>query len=122
MTAALKDVRKRANRLLKPECTSGRHGTMPLAGGCAHQLGVRGTEVFMFNSAIEQEIADACTSMEVVCDSARRGDSAMMTAALKDVRKRANRLLKVLNAGIPSAALDPQMPTEPRSPIKEGEI
>jgi hypothetical protein len=76
----------------------------------------------MFNSVIEQEIADACTSMEVVCDSARRGDSAMMTAALKDVRKRANRLLKVLNAGIPSAALDPQMPTEPRSPIKEGEI
>jgi hypothetical protein len=75
----------------------------------------------MFNSAIEQEIADACTSMDVVRDSARQGDAAMMTAALKDVRKRANRLLKVMNTSVP-AAVDPQMPTQPRSPIKEGEV
>ena len=76
----------------------------------------------MFSSAIEQEIADACTSMQVVRDSARRGDTAMMAAALNDVRKRANRLLKVLNANAPAAAIDPQMPTEPRSPIKDGEV
>jgi hypothetical protein len=75
----------------------------------------------MFNSAIEQEIADACASMEVVRDGARRGDTAMVNAALKDVRKRANRLLKVLNASVPDA-IDPQMPTRPPSPIKEGEI
>ena len=50
------------------------------------------------NPAIDQEISDACTSMEMVREAAKSRDPAMMTAALKDLRKRTNRLLKLLSA------------------------
>ena len=74
----------------------------------------------MWNPAIEQEIADACTGMEVVRDAAKRGDIAMLTTALKDVRKRTNRLLKALNAEPRVDGIDPELPTEPTLPIKGG--
>jgi hypothetical protein len=74
------------------------------------------------NPAIDQEITDACTSMEMVRESAKRGDTAMMTTALKDVRKRVNRLLKASDRSMPTAAtIDVQLPTSPRLPIKDGE-
>ena len=74
------------------------------------------------NPAFEQEIIDACTAMEMVRESAKSGDSAMMVTALKDVRKRVNRLLKAADVNMPAAAaaIDPQLPTAPRLPIKEG--
>ena len=42
--------------------------------------------------------------------------------ALKDVRKRVNRLLKAADVNMPAAAaaIDPKLPTAPRLPIKEG--
>jgi hypothetical protein len=73
------------------------------------------------NPALEQEIIDACTAMEMVRESAKNGDSVMMVTALKDVRKRVNRLLKAADTNIPAAAIDPQLPTSPRLPINEGE-
>jgi hypothetical protein len=45
----------------------------------------------------------------------------MMVAALKDVRKRANRLLKALERQASAAAMDRQLPTSPRLPIRDGE-
>jgi hypothetical protein len=59
--------------------------------------------------------------MEMVRESAKNGDSAMMVTALKDVRKRVNRLLKAadVNRSAAAAAIDPQLPTSPRLPIKE---
>ena len=74
------------------------------------------------NPALEQEIIDACTAMEMVRESAKNGDSAMMVTALKDVRKRVNRLLKAADVNMPAAvaAIDPQLPTSPRLPIKGG--
>jgi hypothetical protein len=74
------------------------------------------------NPAIEQELTDACTSMEVARESANRGDTAMMAAALQDVSKRANRLLRALDQQSPSATIDPQLPTSPRLPVTEGEL
>ena len=76
------------------------------------------------NPALEQEIIDASTAMEMVRESAKSGDSAMMVTALKDVRKRVNRLLKAADINMPAAAatIDPQLPTSPRLPIKEGEV
>ena len=74
------------------------------------------------NSALEQEIIDACTAMEMVRDSAKRNDSAMLVTALKDVRKRTNRILKAVDVKMPAgAAIDPQLPTSPRLPITDGE-
>ncbi|MFM9849398.1 MAG: hypothetical protein ACKVP3_19835 [Hyphomicrobiaceae bacterium] len=73
------------------------------------------------NAAIQQEITDACTAMEMVRESAERGDAAMMTTALKDVRKRANRLLKAMTADMPPIGIDAQLPTEPKLPIRDGE-
>jgi hypothetical protein len=65
------------------------------------------------NSAIQQEIIDTCTAMEMVRESANRGDTAMMVTALKDVRKRVNRLLKATDINMPAAgAIDPQLPTD----------
>ena len=58
--------------------------------------------------------------MEVVRDAAKRGDIAMLTTALKDVRKRTNRLLKALNAEPRVDGIDPGLPTEPTLPIKGG--
>ena len=46
----------------------------------------------------------------------------MMTTALKDVRKRANRLLKALDVGQRANGLDPDLPTESALPIKDGSI
>ena len=74
----------------------------------------------MWNPAIEQEIEDAYTGMEVVRDAAKRGDTAMLATALKDVRKRMNRLLKALNAEPRFEGIDPGLPTEPTLPIKGG--
>jgi len=72
------------------------------------------------NPALEQEIIDAYTAMEMVRESAKNGDSAMMVTALKDVRKRVNRLLKAADVNMSAAAaIDPQLPTSPRLPIKE---
>ena len=74
------------------------------------------------NPALEQEIIDACTAMEIVRESAKNGDSVMMVTALKDLRKRVNRLLKAADINMPAAAtIDPLLPTSPRLPIKEGE-
>ena len=73
------------------------------------------------NPAIDQEISDACTSMEMVREAAKSRDPAMMTAALKDLRKRTNRLLKLLSAEARMPGIDPQLPTEPRLPIRDGE-
>jgi hypothetical protein len=73
------------------------------------------------NYALEQQIIDACTAMEVVRESATNGDSVMMVTALKDVRKRVTRLLKASSISLPAAAIDAQLPTSPRLPIKEGE-
>lgn len=71
--------------------------------------------------ALEQEIIDACTAMEMVRDSAKRGDAAMLVTALKDVRKRTNRLLKAVDVNMPAAAaIDSQLPTAPRLPITDG--
>lgn len=74
------------------------------------------------NPALEQEIIDAFTAMEIVRESAKNGDSAMLVTALKDVRKRVNRLLKAADINMAAATLDPPMPTSPRLPIKEGEV
>jgi len=74
----------------------------------------------MSNPAIDQEITDACTSMEMVREAAKIGDTAMMTTALKDLRKRTNRLLKALNVEPRAPGIDPQLPTEPRLPIRDG--
>jgi hypothetical protein len=76
----------------------------------------------MMNPALEQEIIDACTAMEMVRESAKRGDSAMLVTALKDVRKRTNRLLKAVDVNMPAAAaIDSQLPTSPRLPVTDGE-
>jgi hypothetical protein len=72
------------------------------------------------NPALEQEIINACTAMELVRESAKNGDRVKMVTALKDVRKRVNRLLKAADVNMPAAAIDPQLPTSPRLPIKEG--
>jgi hypothetical protein len=74
------------------------------------------------NPAIEQELTDACTSMEVARESANRGDTAMMAAALQDVSKRAHRLLEALDQQSPAATIDPQLPTSPRLPVTDGEL
>jgi hypothetical protein len=76
----------------------------------------------VMNPALEQDIIDACTAMEMVRESAKNGDSVMMVTALKDVRKRVNRLLKTTDMNMPAATVDPQLPTSPRLPIKEGEV
>lgn len=75
----------------------------------------------MMNSTISQDLTDAATSMEMAQDAAKRGDNAMMTTALKDLRTRANRILKALSTASPGNGIDPQLPTEPRLPIREGE-
>jgi hypothetical protein len=46
---------------------------------------------------------------------------AMMITALKDLRKRTNRLLKALNDEGPGRSIARQLPTEPRLPIRDGE-
>jgi hypothetical protein len=74
------------------------------------------------NPTIDQELTDTCTSLEMARESAKSGDAAMMTTALKDVRKRVNRLLKALDRSMPAAAtIDAQLPTSPPRPIKDGE-
>ena len=70
--------------------------------------------------ALEQEIIDACTAMEMARESAKRNDSAMLVTAMKDVRKRANRILKAVDVTMPAATIDPQLPTSPALPIKDG--
>jgi hypothetical protein len=74
----------------------------------------------MSNPAIDQEITDASTSMEMVREAAKTSDTAMMVTALKDLRKRTNRLLKALNVEPRAPGIDPQLPTEPRLPIRDG--
>jgi hypothetical protein len=74
----------------------------------------------MITPAIEQEIIDACTAMEMVRESAKSSDSAMLVAALKDVRKRTNRLLKAVDTPMRAATIDPQLPTSPPIPLKDG--
>ena len=75
----------------------------------------------MMTPALEQEIIDACTAMEMARESAKRGDSAMLVTAMKDVRKRANRILKAVDVTMPAAAtIDRQLPTSPPLPIKGG--
>ncbi|HET9395754.1 MAG TPA: hypothetical protein VFO36_06830 [Nitrospiraceae bacterium] len=74
------------------------------------------------NPAIEQELTDACTSMEMARESANRRDIAMLAAALQDVRKRADRLLEALDQQSPAATIDPQLPTSPRLPLTDGEL
>jgi hypothetical protein len=74
------------------------------------------------NPAIEQELTDACTSMEMARESADRRDIAMLAAALQDVRKRADRLLEALDRQNPAATIDPQLPTSPRLPVTDGEL
>jgi hypothetical protein len=74
------------------------------------------------NPAIEQELTDACTSMEVARESADRRDMAMLAAALQDVRRRADRLLEALDQQSPAATIDPQLPTSPRLPVTDGEL
>ena len=76
----------------------------------------------MMSPNIQQELTDAATSMEMARKAAETGDSAMMTTALKDVRKRANRLLKALDVGQRANGRDPDLPTEPALPIKDGSI
>jgi hypothetical protein len=73
------------------------------------------------NQAIDQEMTDTCTSMEMARESAKSGDTAMMTTALKDVRKRVTRMLKALDSSMSTAAaIDTQLPTSPRLPIRDG--
>jgi hypothetical protein len=74
----------------------------------------------MPDPAFDQEITDASTSMEMVREAAKRNDTAMMATALKDLRKRTNRLLKAINAEPRGNGMDPQLPTEPRLPIRDG--
>jgi hypothetical protein len=75
----------------------------------------------MIAPGLEQEIIDACTAMEMVRESSKSGDSAMLVTALKDVRKRANRILKAMDVTLPAAAMiDPQLPTSSPLPIKDG--
>jgi hypothetical protein len=59
--------------------------------------------------------------MEMARASAKSGDSAMLVTAMKDVRKRANRILKAVDVEMPTAAIGTQLPTSPRLPITEGE-
>ena len=74
------------------------------------------------DTAIDQEMTDTCTSMEMARESAQNGDTAMMTTALKDVRKRVTRILKALdNRTSTAAAIDAQLPISPRLPIRDGE-
>lgn len=75
----------------------------------------------MITPALEQEIIDACTAMEMARESAKNGDSAMLVTAMKDVRKRANRILKAVDVTMPAATVDSQLPTSPRLPITDGE-
>ncbi len=72
--------------------------------------------------AIDQEMTDTCTSMEMARESAKNGDTTMMTTALKDVHKRVATILKALDSP-PStaAAIDAQLPISPRLPIRDGE-
>ena len=72
------------------------------------------------NPAIEQEITDSCTAMDMARTSARNGDTAMMVTSLKDVRKRVNRLLKAADLNMAAATIDSQLPTSPPLPIKDG--
>ena len=74
----------------------------------------------MITPALEQEIIDACTAMEMARESAKSGDSAMLVTAMKDVRKRANRILKAVDVTMPAATTDPRLPTSPPLPIKDG--
>ena len=55
-------------------------------------------------------------------ESGKNNDVAMLITALKDARKRVNRLLKAMNTGTPRVGIDPQLPTEPNLPIKDGEV
>ena len=74
----------------------------------------------MITPALEQEIIDACTAMEMARESAKSGDTAMLVTAMKDVRKRANRILKAVDVTMRAATIDPQLPTSPPLPIKDG--
>ncbi len=74
------------------------------------------------NAMFEQELSDACTAMEQARESGKNNDVAMLITALKDARKRVNRLLKAMNTGTPRVGIDPQLPTEPNLPIKDGEV
>ena len=74
----------------------------------------------MITPALEQEIIDACTAMEMARESAKSGDTAMLVTAMKDVRKRANRILKAVDVTMRAATIDPQLPTSPALPIKGG--
>jgi hypothetical protein len=75
-------------------------------------------EAPMITPAIEQEITDACTGMEMVREAAKRNDAAMMGTALKDVRKRVNRLLRTIETASRAPVIDPTLPQEPALPIK----
>jgi hypothetical protein len=60
--------------------------------------------------------------MEMARESSKNGDAAKMTTALKDVRKRVNRMLKARdNRTSTAAAIDAQLPISPRLPIRDGE-
>jgi hypothetical protein len=65
----------------------------------------------------EQELSDACTAMEQARASGERNDVAMMTTTLKHVRKRINRLLRVIDGARP-ITIDPELPSAPPLPIK----
>lgn len=73
------------------------------------------------SATIEQELADASTALEQARASQARNDLAMMITALKDARKRVNRVLKGVSTQAPPSTIDPQLPTEPKLPIKDGE-
>ena len=73
------------------------------------------------NSMIQQELSDACVAIEQARASGENNDVAMMVTALKDARKRVNRLIKAMATEIPPLGPDPQLPTEPKLPIKDGE-
>jgi hypothetical protein len=66
---------------------------------------------------IEQELSDACAAMEQARASSECNDVAMVTTALKDVRKRVNRLLRVIDGARP-VTIDPDLPKAPPLPIK----
>jgi hypothetical protein len=72
----------------------------------------------MRSPSISQELTDAATSMEMAREAANRGDSAMMSTALKDVRKRVSRILKAIDAERRTSAIDPDLPAEPALPIR----
>jgi hypothetical protein len=75
----------------------------------------------MADLGVSQELGVIANSVNVASQAATRGDWAVLHSALIEVQERTGRVLKTIEPEALKHAIDPLLPTEPRSPIREGE-